>query len=95
MTDPLDTGLGKLRGISIDHDLGALESAVWARVEKRSQADVFGGRMLSGQIAVTAMALITGYAVSEFVSVPGTHVQSEIAVLSDAIAPSIRLEGGV
>jgi len=94
MSNPIEDGLAKLRGLSVDHDLDRLEAEVWSRVSSRSQ-DPLGGRMLQAQVAVAALALLMGYAVSELVTVRSGSVVSEMAVLSDDIAPSIRLEGGV
>jgi hypothetical protein len=94
MSNPVENGLAKLRGLSAQGDLDTFEAEVWSKVSMRSQ-DPLGGRMLRAQVAVTAMALLMGYAVSEMVAVRSGSVVSEMAVLSDDIAPSVRLEGGV
>jgi hypothetical protein len=94
VTDPIDDGLKRL-GVRCSVDaLGGLEADVWARIDARSKADVFGGHMVRAQVAVTALALVLGFLMADFVGGEASRVQSEVTVLSDDIAPSILLEGG-
>ena len=94
--DPIDSGLTRLRGAAGDHDLAGLEAAVLARVSRDASADIFRGRALPIQLAVTGAALLVGLAVAEL-AYEGAAPRSETAVLSDdsGLAPSIALEGGV
>jgi hypothetical protein len=90
----IDNGL---RSLGTRHPAGALdglEADVWARIEARSKADVFGGHMVRAQVAVTALALGLGFLMADFAGGRTAPVPSEISVLSDHIAPSILLEGG-
>ena len=92
--DPIDRGLKRLDRVAGGRALDRLEADVWSLVEKRSQSDVFGGHAVRAQIAVTAVALIVGFVMADMIAGGGAPVRSEITVLSDAIAPSILLEGG-
>jgi hypothetical protein len=97
MTDPVETGLNRLRiAARSDCDLGGLETAVWDRVEARARSDIFRGKTLQIQLAVTCAALIVGLLMAEFVDSRAPMFQSETAVLSDdsGLAPSVRLAGG-
>ena len=94
MTDRIDKGLQRLNRAASGHALDRLESDVWTRVQERAQSDVFGGHVLRAQIAVTAVALVVGFLMADMVSRGTAPVRSEISVLSDAIAPSVLLEGG-
>ena len=99
MTDRIDHMLKLLRATPAEEPLDRLESAVWARIDKQSRGDVFGGRTLQVQFAVTCGALLLGLAVAELASsgLMPRPLNSELIVLSDdsAMAPSVRLEGGI
>ena len=99
MTDRLDGLLGRLKAAPLDHDLGRLESAVLQRIGRESRADLFGGRTLQVQLAVSCGALLLGLAVAQLAGYGPMPrpLNSELVVLSDdsAMAPSVRLEGGI
>ncbi len=99
MSDRLDALLNQLKATPVDHDLGRLEAAVLNRIGRESRADVFGGRTLQVQLAVTCGALLLGLAVAQFAGYGPMPrpLNSELIVLSDdsAMAPSVRLEGGI
>jgi len=94
MVNPIDSGLERLGRVHSAPGLEGLEAEVWARVQNRSQSDVFGGHLVRAQIAITATALVLGFLVSDFVSYRNAPAPSELSVLSDGIAPSLLLEGG-
>ncbi len=95
----IDELLTRLKAAPVDGNLDRLESAVWARIDAKSQQDIFGGKTLQVQLAVSCAALLLGLLVAQFtgVSVMPMPLNSEIVVLSDDsfMAPSVRLEGGV
>lgn len=95
----LDEILTRLKTAPPDRSLDRLESAVWARIDSKAQQDIFGGRTLQVQLAVSCAALLLGLLVAQFtgVSMMPMPLNSEIVVLSDdsLMAPSVRLEGGV
>jgi hypothetical protein len=97
MTERLDALLNRLKSAPADHDLARLEGAVLTRIESRGE--VFGGRTLQVQLAVTCGALLLGLAVAQFAGsgLMPRPLNSELIVLSDdsAMAPSVRLEGGI
>jgi hypothetical protein len=97
MTERLDALLNRLKSAPADHDLARLEGAVLNRIESRGE--VFGGRTLQVQLAVTCGALLLGLAVAQFAGsgLMPRPLNSELIVLSDdsAMAPSVRLEGGI
>jgi hypothetical protein len=99
MNDRIDELLNRLRAAPADDKLDRLESAVWSRIDKRSRRDIFGGRTLQVQLAVTCGALASGVLAAQFagVSMMPEPLNSEIVVLSDdsAVAPSVLLEGGI
>jgi hypothetical protein len=94
--DPIDSGLTRLSAAAGDHDLAGLEDAVLARVRRDASGDIFRGRALPIQLAVTGAALLVGLAVAQL-AYDGPAPRSETAVLSDdsGLAPSVALEGGV
>jgi hypothetical protein len=97
MSDRIDALLNRLKAAPADHDLSRLEAAVWSRIDRRSRADVFGGFQV--QLAVSCGALLLGLAIAHFTGygfMP-EPLNSELVVLSDdsAMAPSVRLEGGI
>ena len=94
--DPIDSGLTRLRNASGDHNLAGLETAVLARLNREAQGDIFRGRALPIQLAVTGAALLIGLAVAQL-AYDSPVPRSETAVLSDdsGLVPSIALEGGV
>ena len=99
MPDRLDKLLNQLKALPPDRPLDRLESAVFKRIDRKASADIFGGRALQIQVAVTCGALLLGLMIAKvagFVAMP-TPLMSEIVVLSDdgALAPSVRLEGGL
>jgi hypothetical protein len=99
MTDRIEEMLRRLRAASAERSLDHLESAVWARIEKQSRSDLFGGRSLQVQFAVSCVALLLGVLIARWAGVPmmSEPLNSEIVVLSDdsAVAPSVRLGGGI
>ena len=99
MTDQIDFLLHRLRGAPLDRDLSRVESDVWRRVDARQGADLFGGRALQVQLAVSCAALVVGLAIAQLAGYGPMPrpLSSELVVLSDdsAMAPSVRLEGGI
>ena len=99
MTDRIDAGLNRLKSASLDRDLSRLESEVWRRIDGNRSSDLFGGRTLQVQLAVSCAALLLGLAIAQLMGEgPMARVlSSEMVVLSDdsAMAPSVRLEGGI
>jgi hypothetical protein len=97
MNDRINKLLESLAAQGPDHDLSRLEANVWARIEKRR--DAFDGRALTVQLAATCGALLMGLAIAQLAgaSVMPQPLSSELIVLSDdsAMAPSVRLEGGI
>lgn len=95
----IDELLNRLKTTQVDRNLDRLESAVFARLDTKAQQDIFGGRTLQVQLAVSCAALLLGLLVAQFtgVSIMPMPLNSETIVLSDdsAMAPSVRLEGGV
>jgi hypothetical protein len=98
MTERLDALLNRLKSAPTDHDLTRLERAVLNRIGRES-GDLFGGRTLQVQLAVTCGALLLGLAVAQVAGsgLMPRPLNSELIVLSDdsAMAPSVRLEGGI
>jgi hypothetical protein len=99
MTERLDALLNQLKSAPADHDLARLEGAVLNRIGPESRGDVFGGRTLQVQVAVTCGALLLGLLVAQVAGsgLMPRPLNSELIVLSDdsAMAPSVRLEGGI
>jgi len=99
MADRIDAGLNRLKSAPVDRDLSRLESQVWRRIDGTRSSDLFGGRTLQVQFAVSCAALLLGLAIAQLVGQgPMARVlSSEMVVLSDdsAMAPSVRLEGGI
>jgi len=99
MTERLDALLNRLKSAPADHDLARLEATVLSRIGRERRGDVFGGRTLQVQFAVTCGALLLGLAVAELAGagLMPRPLNSELIVLSDdcAMAPSVRLEGGI
>jgi hypothetical protein len=99
MPDRLDALLNRLKTAPADRDLPRLEAAVWGRIQRESRADIFGGRTLRVQLAVTCGALLVGLAIAQLAGYGPMPrpLDSELVVLSDdsAMAPSVRLEGGI
>ena len=99
MADRIDAGLDRLKSAPLDCDLSRLESEVWRRIDGTRSADLFGGRTLQVQFAVSCAALLLGLAIAQLAG-EGPMARtpnSEMVVLSDdgAMAPSVRLEGGI
>ena len=96
MNTRVDDMLGRLRTLPRDHGLDQLESAVFSRIEGRT--DAFAGKTLQVQLAVTCGALLLGLAIAQFngISQMVMPLHSETVVLSDdsSFAPSVLLEGG-
>jgi hypothetical protein len=67
-------------------------------VDRRKRQDLFGGRTLQVQLAVSCAALLLGLLVAEYTGLGfmPMPLNSELVVLSDdsALAPSVLLEGG-
>ena len=99
MADRLDAGLNRLKSAPSDCDLSRLESEVWRRIDGTRSTDLFSGRTLQVQFAVSCAALLLGLAIAQLAGEgPMARVlSSEMVVLSDdgAMAPSVRLEGGI
>jgi hypothetical protein len=99
MTDRIDMVLSRLKAAPLDRDLSRLEAEVWQRIEGTGGNDLFGGRALQIQLAVSCGALLLGLLIAQFAGlVPMPRpLNSEMVVLSDdsAMAPSVRLEGGI
>ena len=99
MTDRIDALLNRLKTVPPDHDLTRLEAAVWSRIDGQKRSDGFGGRALQVQLAVSCGALLLGLAIAHFTGYDfmPMPLNSELVVLSDdsAMAPSVRLEGGI
>ncbi|HXJ00473.1 MAG TPA: hypothetical protein VNH44_04575 [Micropepsaceae bacterium] len=99
MTDRIDALLNRLKASPVDRDLSRLESDVWGRIEGAKRTDFFGSSALHVQLAVSCGALLLGLAIAEFASygLMPRVLNSEMVVLSDdsAMAPSVRLEGGI
>ena len=97
MTERLDALLNRLKSLPADHDLARLEASVLRRIGRESRGDVF--RTLQVQFAVSCGALLLGLAVAELAGagLMPRPLNSELIVLSDdgAMAPSVRLEGGI
>jgi len=96
MTDFIDAGLRRLRREPLEGDLAGLEARVRSRIDARAQTDLFKGRLIPVQLAVTAAGLLLGFMVADLMTADSTIHHSETAVLSDdsGLAPSVRLEGG-
>ena len=99
MANRVDILLQQLKTAPLDRDLSRLESDVWRRVDSRKQGDVFGGHALHVQLAVSCAALVVGLAIAQLTGYGPMPrpLNSELVVLSDdsAMAPSVRLEGGI
>jgi len=99
MTDRIDALLNQLKAAPAGRDLTRLESDVWGRIEGTRRSDIFGGRTLQVQLAVSCGAMLLGLVIAQFAGYdPMPRVlYSEMVVLSDdsAMAPSVRLEGGI
>jgi hypothetical protein len=99
MIERLDALLHELKSAPADHDLARLEGTVLTRIGRESRGDVFGGRTLQVHLAVTCGALLLGLAVAQVAGsgLMARPLNSELIVLSDdsAMAPSVRLEGGI
>ncbi len=95
----IDELLSRLKATPPDRGLDQLEANVWLRIDRKSQQDIFGGKTLQVQLAVSCGALLLGLLVAQFtgISVMPMPLHSETVVLSDDsfMAPSVRLEGGV
>jgi hypothetical protein len=99
MSEQIDSLLNRLKGLAPQRDLSRLESDVWQRIESGRNADLFGGRTLQVQLAVSCGALLVGLAIAQIAGYGPMPrpLNSEMVVLSDdsALAPSVRLEGGI
>ncbi len=99
MDERIDHGLHRLRAAAPTARLERLEADVWSRIDAKGRWDVFGGRTLQVQLLVTCAALLLGVAVAQWAgsNLMPRGLNSEIVVLSDdsAMAPSVRLEGGL
>jgi len=98
MTDHIDILLHRLKAAPPDRDLSRVESEVWRRVDAK-RGDFFGAHTLQVQLAVTCAALFVGLAIAQLAGYDPMRrpLNSELVVLSDdsAMAPSVRLEGGI
>ena len=99
MTDRIDALLNRLKSAPPDRDLSRLEAAVLGRIGRERRGDIFGRRTLEVQLAVSCGALLLGLLVAQFAGYNPMPrpLHSEMVVLSDdsALAPSVRLEGGI
>ena len=99
MSGHIDFLLHRLKAAPVDRDLSRVESDVWRRIDAKRGADMFGGHTLQVQLAVTCAALFVGLAIAQLAGYGPMPrpLNSELVVLSDdsAMAPSVRLEGGI
>lgn len=98
MADNIDFLLHRLKIARIDRDLSRLEADVRRRIATK-RGDAFAAPAWQVQLAVSCAALFVGLAIAQLAGyVPMPHpLNSELVVLSDdsAMAPSVRLEGGI
>ena len=89
-------GLDRLRDAGASPSLDNLEADVFSRLDKQKRGDVFGGRFIPIQLAVSCAAVLVGLAVAQMVGASASALHSETIVLSDdsGLVPSVRLEGG-
>ena len=93
--DPIDNGLGRLNAGPAGGRLDRLEADVFARLRsQRARGEMFGLRLIPVQLAVSCAALLIGLFMAQLVVSSSAGLFSETIVLSEDIAPSIRLEGG-
>ena len=96
MTD-LDFLLRRLAEAPVDRDLAGLEAGVSRRIARQKPAAGLAG--LTIQMAVVGMALLLGLIIARVGDLTATAStpSSEMVVLSDdsALAPSVKLEGGI
>ncbi|HEX3487271.1 MAG TPA: hypothetical protein VHT51_19600 [Micropepsaceae bacterium] len=98
MTERIDALLNRLKAAPLDRDLARLEADVWTRIDGARRPDFFGRHAFQVQLAVSCGALLLGLAIAQFTGYsPMPRLNSEMVVLSDdsAMAPSVRLEGGI
>jgi hypothetical protein len=99
MDQRIDQGLHRLRAAAPVARLDGLEADVWSAIDAKGRLEVFGERTLQVQLVVTCAALLLGVAVAQWAgsNLMPRRLNSEIVVLSDdsAMAPSVRLEGGL
>jgi hypothetical protein len=99
MADHMDSLLQRLKAAPLDRDLSRVESEVWRRIDSGKRSDIFGGHALQVQVAVSGAALVVGLAIAQLAGYDPMPrpLNSELVVLSDdsAMAPSVRLEGGI
>jgi len=99
MSEPIEFLLHRLKSAPIDRDLSRVEADVRRRIDAGRSGDLFGGHTLQVQLAVTCAALFIGLAVAQLAGYDPMRraLNSELVVLSDdsAMAPSVRLEGGI
>ena len=99
MTDHIDTLLNRLKAAPVTRDLSRVEADVWRRIDSGKRSDVFGGHAFQVQLAVSCAALVVGLAIAQLAGYDPMprRLNSEMVVLSDdsAMAPSVRLEGGI
>jgi len=99
MDGRIDHGLRRLREAAPTPRLERLEADVWSRIDASGRLDPFGGRSLQVQLLATCAALLLGVAIAQWAStnLMPRSLDSELVVLSDdsAMAPSVRLEGGL
>ena len=92
--NPIDKGLERLRAAPANARLEALEGAVFSRIENESRSGFGGARLIPVQLAVSCAALIIGLFMAQLLAVSSERPFSESIVLSDDLAPSVRLSGG-
>jgi hypothetical protein len=92
--DPIDKGLERLRAAPANARLEHLEGAVFCRIESESRSGFAGVRLIPVQLAVSCAALLIGLVMAQLLSASSEGFYSETIVLSEDIAPSVRLEGG-
>ena len=99
MTDHIDTLLNRLKAAPVTRDLSRVEADVWRRIDSGKRGDVFGRHAFQVQLAVSCAALVVGLAIAQLAGYDPMRrpLSSEMIVLSDdsAMAPSVRLEGGI
>ena len=92
--DPIDKGLERLSAAPANARLESLEGAVFSRIENESRSGFAGTRLIPVQLAVSCAALLIGIFMAQLFTAPSERPFSESIVLSDDLAPSVRLEGG-
>jgi hypothetical protein len=86
--------LERLRAAPANARLERLEGAVLSRLRNESHSAFAGPRLIPVQLAVSCAALLIGLFMAQLLSESSQGSFSETVVLSEDLAPSVRLEGG-